>query len=694
MERNLTIGKKLKSAIVGVLSLAIAVSATAVSAFAADAGQIEVTIGDGEASVYTTFADAIAAVRAADDDTAKVITLGAGEFKAADANTFRIDEPNVTIEGAGADQTTINTESYAVSGQAGILISADNVTIRNLKVTSTNPGNSGSAIKVSKIGDGTSLPDVNNVAVSDVVITTEIGFGLNLHGVDNAVITNVTVENAAKASVNVANATNVAFTGLQTGTSGWGVDIQFSYSSDNVNYNKASNVTVTDSTLANNVIVTERPASAEGGTDSVTVDDENLTQVANSDGSYALVASDSDAAASAITNENTGAAYSTIQAAVDDASENDTILIPAGEYTENIVTTVNVTIKGAGKELTTIKFDKTTRQGVEYFADRIAYPTVYAQANLTMQDLTIAGPTDEHYGIDGILAKADLTLTNVKIADMRCTADGGFVCGVQYDRPVMVDGSGNVTIENCEFVDFQKQAIDLNTTGTIVISNNTITGLDDNGIIAQNGIVLRNSGEATITGNTISLLRYTADNEWTDCSYAVLLMGDASATITENTIEDIDNGISVEETASASIENNIIDADHAGLYVNTTGDVDAPNNYWGGDVSEKVQGETAADVTGLDDVKDEPVIDEPTEPENPSQPSDSSSDSSSSSSETSEPSVSSDASSSASSTASGSNSTTSNPETSGSIAAPISIGALLAVSGAAAIFTIRRKKSA
>ncbi len=661
-------------------------SATAVSAFAVDAGKIDVKIGE-DTSTVSTFAEAITAVKAADDATAKVITLGEGTFKAADANTFRIDEPNVTIEGQGSDKTIIDTESYAVSGQAGILVSADNVTIKNLKVTSTNPGVSGGAIKVSTIGDGTTLPDVNNVTISDVVITTQAGFGLNLHGVNNATITNVKIENAAKASVNVANATDVDITGLETGTSGWGTDIIFSYRENSGMYNKASTVTITDSTLANNVIATERPSTAEGGTDSITINDDNLTTILDGDGSWVIVDKDSDAATRAITNETTGKEYTSIQAAVNEASAGDTILVPAGEYLANITTIEDVTIKGAGKDLTTIKFDKAAKQEVEYFDGRMAYPTVYAQADLTMQDLTIAGPTDEHHGIDGILAKADLTLTNVKIADMRCTADGGFVCGVQYGRPVMVDGTGNVTITNCEFVDFQKQAIDLNTTGTVVIENNTITGIEDNGIIGQNGIVVRTGSDITITGNTIEALRYTADNEWTDCSYAIILMGDASAEITANTIQSVDNGIDVEETASASIENNIISADHAGLYANTTGTVDAPNNYWNGDVADKVQGETSDAVTGLDDVKDEPVIDEPTVP---SQPSGSSSDTSSSSSSDAS---SSDASSSSSS-ASGSSSTSSNPKTAGSIAMPVSIGVLLAVSGAAAVFTIRRKKSA
>ncbi|HIZ16835.1 MAG TPA: right-handed parallel beta-helix repeat-containing protein [Firmicutes bacterium] len=253
----------------------------------------------------------------------------------------------------------------------------------------------------------------------------------------------------------------------------------------------------------------------------------------------------------------------------------------------------------------------------------------------------------------------------------------------------MVEGAGNVTITNCDIFDFQKQAIDLNTTGKVIIKDNVITGIDDNSVIAQNGIVIRTGSDITITGNTIEALRYTADNEWTDCSYAIILMGDASAEITANTIQGVDNGIDVEETASASIENNIINADHDGLYANTTGDVDAPNNYWNGDVADKVAGETADAVTGLDDVKDEPVIDKPTES---SEPSGSSSDASSSSS--SDASSSDTSSSSSSSSSSGSSSTSSNPKTAGSIAMPVSIGVLLAVSGAAAIFTIRRKKSA
>lgn len=45
----------------------------------------------------------------------------------------------------------------------------------------------------------------------------------------------------------------------------------------------------------------------------------------------------------------------------------------------------------------------------------------------------------------------------------------------------------------------------------------------------------------------------------------------------------------------------------------STGDVDAANNYWAGDVDEKVYVEAGSVVTGLDDVKTEPVLDQAAE---------------------------------------------------------------------------------
>lgn len=123
----------------GVLSLAMIFSVN-IFPFSADsakaAEKITVNIGGQSTREYDTFDDAIAAVRAADDSVLKTITLPEGTFEPTNANTFRIDEPNTTIVGAGQDKTIISTGDVAISGQAGVLVSADNVKISNLKVIS------------------------------------------------------------------------------------------------------------------------------------------------------------------------------------------------------------------------------------------------------------------------------------------------------------------------------------------------------------------------------------------------------------------------------------------------------------------------------------------------------------------------------------------------------------------------------
>lgn len=201
-----------------------------------------------------------------------------------------------------------------------------------------------------------------------------------------------------------------------------------------------------------------------------------------------------------VSNDTQKKTYATIQAALDDAAEGDVITLSAGVYKENLTVSTAVTIQGPANGEAVIQFDAATKQAQEYFGGRTAHPTIYATADLTLKNLTVAGPTNIHHGIDGILAKADLTMEGVTVKDIRCTADGGFVCGVQYGLGVMVDGEGDVTIRDCQIVDFQKQAIDLNTTGNIIIESNIITGVGEQAIIAQNGLVTAKAvGTAVIT---------------------------------------------------------------------------------------------------------------------------------------------------------------------------------------------------
>ena len=256
--------------------------------------------------------------------------------------------------------------------------------------------------------------------------------------------------------------------------------------------------------------------------------------------------------------------YETIGAAVVAASSGDTIYIKNGTYNENVtITGKALTLVGESQDGVVIKFDYETRNTSATYSGTQCYPIVSSNSDLTLENLTIAGPTNQHHGIGGVLATAGLTMSNVTVKDIRCTADNAEVCGVQYGRGIMVDGSGDVSITNCKVIAFQKNAIDVNTTGKVVIDNNIIEGVGSQAIIAQNGIVAR-KGNVTITNNEISGLSYTADNEWKYGSVGVYpLSGVTALTITGNAIDAVDSAMyvdGVDETvlAAATIKNNTV----------------------------------------------------------------------------------------------------------------------------------------
>ena len=239
--------------------------------------------------------------------------------------------------------------------------------------------------------------------------------------------------------------------------------------------------------------------------------------------------------------------YKTIQAAVDAAADNSTIWIANGTYKEAIQTPAEktLTLVGQSQDGVVIQYnpDDTRNDTVSY---RSSIPMVYAAGNLTLQDLTVAGPVPTSAGhrlIGGVLGEKNLTIDHVTVCDIRCQGDGEKLCGVQIGHGIMARGNGNVTITNSSVINFQKNGIDVDTTGTVKIDKVTVKGVGAQGIIAQNGIVVRD-GSATITGCTISNLSYTANNEWAYGSVAIYPLENVKAlTVTGNTITSIDNAI-------------------------------------------------------------------------------------------------------------------------------------------------------
>ena len=235
-----------------------------------------------------------------------------------------------------------------------------------------------------------------------------------------------------------------------------------------------------------------------------------------------------------------GVDYISLEAAIYAAQPGDTIEIPAGvhEIYSQIVIDKELTIVGAGIDNTILKYIDTYGSPA---AISSAYagknPIIYATDKLTMSNLTIGGPITTHRGIDGIYTTADLHLTGVKISDIRSEMDGAEYTGDQFGRAVVADGSAVVTITDSVFDKFQKTAIDTKDIAALTVTGNTITGAGPQGIIAQNGIIMRGSTDAEVKDNKISGLQYTGDND----SVAIYLLDDATKVLADkNEISDID----------------------------------------------------------------------------------------------------------------------------------------------------------
>lgn len=173
---------------------------------------------------YKTLAEAFAALNADKGDEPVTMTI-LRDCGATANEQLRIERANVVIEGAGSDKTTITLGEFSCSGQAGVLIGANNVTLKNLSVISTAPGGV-SAVKATYLGAGEAQL-LTGCVLENLNISSEKGHGLNLHGVNDCVVKNVTVSQAGKCGLSIANAKGVTVEGSKlTGT--WG-DIGMMY---------------------------------------------------------------------------------------------------------------------------------------------------------------------------------------------------------------------------------------------------------------------------------------------------------------------------------------------------------------------------------------------------------------------------------------------------------------------------------
>ncbi len=250
-----------------------------------------------------------------------------------------------------------------------------------------------------------------------------------------------------------------------------------------------------------------------------------------------------------VQNVTQGTFHYTIQDAIDEAVEGDTIEVGAGTYVEEdqIVIDKDLTIVGEDKETTIIK----PAQDTGTSGDDRGWFLVEAGNEFNLSNVTLDGEGKDM--VQAIRSNGTGTIENNIIKNI--TGGGGAMSGV-----VMFD---NMTIKDNEFENIGRVGIWAfgDDADNVVITGNTYTGKGD-GTHLDYGIELSGGAKATITGNTITDCLGVADDGSTSAGISVTehFGPGTEATINNNTF--IDNrygvyvGFGVGDESTVTAENN------------------------------------------------------------------------------------------------------------------------------------------
>lgn len=212
------------------------------------------------------------------------LLLKAGTYDLTADESIKIQANSVTLVGEGAANTIINIAGDTFNGQAGMYISGDNVTVKNMTVSAS--GANIDAIKVSEMNNKTDI--VKNVVLENLVVKSADGSGVNLHGVKGVKINNVDCQAYRKVGISLAKATDVVITNCKTLSTGW-ADIGCMHGTDAELYATPSAFEFDETNaFGKGVIYSERPSAAAGGADVVTYPTTEWTKTDGTDGNWAL----------------------------------------------------------------------------------------------------------------------------------------------------------------------------------------------------------------------------------------------------------------------------------------------------------------------------------------------------------------------------------------------------------------------
>lgn len=228
--------------------------------------------------------------------------------------------------------------------------------------------------------------------------------------------------------------------------------------------------------------------------------------------------------------------FSTIEQALAAALPHDTILIGPGTYSEHLVVTKSVTLKGAGRGETILKGSRDSWAIVQATSDAPLY--------VTLQDLTVTNAVNQAGLV--VTKKAWVTVHSVEISH---NSQNGII--VQDQGIIVIEDSELAQNDGTGMIAFDQAIISIR--NSLISGNRTVGEVPWPRLLGR-GIALRDSSRARIEQNTI-----------TQHDYAGISLGQAvQAIIRKNTIVSNYDGIDIgyidaeNESARLHISHNMI----------------------------------------------------------------------------------------------------------------------------------------
>ncbi len=313
-----------------------------------------------------------------------------------------------------------------------------------------------------------------------------------------------------------------------------------------------------------------------------------------------------------------------IQAAIDAASDGDTILIAAGVYQEQLtIDGKDITLSGAGQGQTIILSPDAANLTVNVVDSLRGLPNQYAvigvknDADVIIKGLTVDGNDQGAVANSGgqfvgiYALNSDLTVDGVHVTKVDELA-GQAASGNQRNHAIVADshsgaGEHTITVQNSLIDLFQKSGIFvIGPTLTANLHDNDIVGAGP-GVQAQNGIQIGSSGalagtDATVSNNDISGLGVTGPVA-NGLGTGVLAFNAGSVSVDGNTVTGTANpsyGVVFVNTEAPVANGNNISSTTAGLVDSgnfTTPLVHAGNVYSGNDYNVALEASGSANLT-------------------------------------------------------------------------------------------------